>query len=46
MPADLITDDMLDARTRILPLDLAGEIERYGADTLGGVGVSIAGPVG
>ena len=46
VPADLITDDMLDARKRILPLDLAGEIERYGADTLGGVGVSIAGPVG
>ena len=43
LPADLITDDVRagvkDAPVR--PLDLASEIERYGADTRGGVGVSI-----
>jgi len=43
VPADLITDDVREsmkaAPTR--PLDLGGAIERYGADTRGGVGVSI-----
>ncbi len=47
LPADLITDEMR-AETATLvrprPLDLEGEIGRYGADTRGGVGVSI--PVG
>ncbi len=47
VPADLITDDMR-ARTaglaRPLPLDLEGEIARFGAETRGGVGVSV--PVG
>src|SRR5215218_2808234 len=47
LPADLITDAMR-AETATLarprPLDLEGEIARYGADTRGGVGVSI--PVG
>jgi catechol-2,3-dioxygenase len=41
LPADLITDEVRAARSRIAPLDLAREIERYGADTHGGVGVSV-----
>jgi catechol-2,3-dioxygenase len=47
LPADVITDEMR-AQTatfpRPLPLDLEGEIVRYGAETRGGVGVSV--PVG
>jgi catechol-2,3-dioxygenase len=43
VPADLITDDMEMTARR---LDLAQEIERFGADTLGGIGVSRARPVG
>jgi catechol-2,3-dioxygenase len=39
IPADLITDDVRGLVT--LPLDLQGAIDRYGADTRGGVGVSI-----
>lgn len=45
VPADLITDDMKSSSlTRPRPLDLEGEIARFGAETRGGVGVSI--PVG
>lgn len=40
VPADRITDEVRAGRTRIRPLDLAKEIERFGADTRGGVGVS------
>lgn len=40
VPADRIDDAMLDGRSWILPLDLDREIERYGADTPGGIGVS------
>ena len=36
VPADLIDDDILAARTRIEPLDLAREQQRFGADTRGG----------
>jgi catechol-2,3-dioxygenase len=47
LPADLITEEMR-AETaglaRPRPLDLEGEIVRYGAETRGGVGVSV--PVG
>src|SRR5918998_3625998 len=39
LPADLITPDLT---MRTSPLDLDAEIARYGADTPGGVGVSIA----
>jgi catechol-2,3-dioxygenase len=43
LPADLITDEIRTeakaARTK--PLDLESEIARYGADTRGGVGVSV-----
>jgi catechol-2,3-dioxygenase len=41
LPADLLTQDVLDGRATMRPLDLAAEIERYGADTRGGVGVSL-----
>ncbi|MGC5050921.1 VOC family protein [Micromonospora sp. DT48] len=41
VPADRLDDNALAARTRIGRLDLAAEIERYGGDTRGGVGVSI-----
>jgi catechol-2,3-dioxygenase len=46
VPADRLDDDtsggVKDIRPR--PLDLAAEIARYGADTLGGIGVSIPAP--
>jgi catechol-2,3-dioxygenase len=44
VPADRITDEVLAGRTKIRPLDIAREIERYGADTRGGVGVSHLAP--
>jgi catechol-2,3-dioxygenase len=40
VPADRITPDVLDGRVRLAPLDIPKEIERYGADTRGGIGVS------
>lgn len=43
VPADRVTAEILAARTRILPLDLAAEKERFGAATRGGVGVSVPG---
>jgi catechol 2,3-dioxygenase-like lactoylglutathione lyase family enzyme len=42
IPAELLDDEVIAGRNRIQPLDLAGEIERYGADTRSGVGVSRA----
>jgi catechol-2,3-dioxygenase len=44
LPADLITEEVVESKTRISRLDLSREIERYGADTRGGVGVSIPVP--
>ena len=41
LPADLITDEVLAARSRIDRLDLAREKARYGGSTRGGVGVSV-----
>jgi len=41
VPAGLITDDAKDFEVRRPPLDIAGEMERYGAQTRGGVGVSV-----
>ncbi|OUC83533.1 VOC family protein [Streptosporangium minutum] len=41
VPADLLTEEVLDGRSGIKPLDLAREKERYGAQTRGGLGVSI-----
>ena len=40
VPADRLDDAALSGRTAIRPLDLAREIARYGADTVGGIGVS------
>ena len=45
VPADLITDEVRAGRTKIRPLDIDREIARYGAGTLGGVGVSHPAPV-
>lgn len=42
VPADLITEDIVMTSQR---LDLAREIEHYGADTLSGIGISRAKPV-
>ncbi len=41
IPADLLSAADISARTTIKPLDLEREIERFGAQTRGGVGVSI-----
>jgi catechol-2,3-dioxygenase len=41
VPADLIDPEILAAKQRTGRLDLAREISRFGAETLGGVGVSI-----
>jgi catechol-2,3-dioxygenase len=41
LPADRITDEVRGQAMAIRPLDLEREIERYGAATLGGVGVSV-----
>ncbi|MGV9325428.1 VOC family protein [Streptosporangium sandarakinum] len=40
VPAALLTEETLRGRSRIRPLDLAAEKERYGAHTRGGIGVS------
>jgi catechol-2,3-dioxygenase len=40
VPASLITEEVLAGRNRIQPLDLAREIEVYGGQTRGGVGIS------
>jgi catechol-2,3-dioxygenase len=42
VPADMLTDDMEISSRR---LDLDNEIERFGADTLGGIGVSRVRPI-
>ena len=44
LPAELITEDVLAARSRIDRLDLAREKARYGGSTRGGIGVSVAAP--
>jgi catechol-2,3-dioxygenase len=41
IPADLLDEAALASRKRIGPLDLAKEKARYGADTRGGVGISV-----
>lgn len=41
VPAELITDEVLAGRDRILPLDIEREQERYGPKRRGGVGVSV-----
>jgi catechol 2,3-dioxygenase-like lactoylglutathione lyase family enzyme len=41
IPASLLDDEALAARSRLRPLDLAAAKRRYGADTRGGVGISV-----
>ena len=41
IPADLLDDKARDARKRMAPLDLDKEKQRYGAQTRGGVGISV-----
>src|SRR5207244_8551744 len=41
IPADLLDDAAREASSRIGRLNLAAEIARYGADTRGGVGISV-----
>ena len=40
VPASLLDDAVAAGKSSIRPLDLAREIARYGADTLGGIGIS------
>ncbi len=40
VPADRLDPATIEGRTRVQPLELAREIARYGADTVGGIGVS------
>jgi catechol-2,3-dioxygenase len=44
VPADRLTPEVVDGAASIRPLDLEREIERYGAETRGGIGVSIPAP--
>ncbi len=41
VPADLLDQQAIDSRVHIRPLDLAKEKRRYGAQTRGGVGISV-----
>jgi len=41
IPADLLDDTARGSRSQIGPLDIAKEKERYGAETRGGVGISV-----
>ena len=41
VPADRLDDAAREARKRIRPLDIDQEIARYGADTRGGIGISV-----
>src|SRR3954463_5377953 len=44
LPADRLDEAAVEARGSIKPLDLAREIERYGGQTRGGIGVSTSAP--
>ena len=44
IPKDLLTPEILGQRDKLAPLDLPGEIERFGGDTLGGIGISVPAP--
>jgi catechol-2,3-dioxygenase len=37
VPAQFLTDEVVQAKTRMRPLDLAADIERYGGGTVGGL---------
>jgi catechol-2,3-dioxygenase len=41
VPAELLTQQIKDSRTTLAPLDLAADKARFGADTRGGVGISV-----
>ncbi|HSM65547.1 MAG TPA: VOC family protein [Ilumatobacteraceae bacterium] len=41
IPEHLLADDDVDARASVRPLDLDAEIERFGRDELGGIGISL-----
>jgi catechol-2,3-dioxygenase len=41
VPAELLTQDILGARSRLAPLDLTADKARFGADTRGGIGISV-----
>jgi len=40
VPAALLDHDAVDGRSTIKPLDLEREVQRYGAETRGGIGIS------
>jgi catechol-2,3-dioxygenase len=44
VPADLLDDEAIRAKSSIRPLDIAKEKHRYGGQTRGGVGISIPAP--
>jgi catechol-2,3-dioxygenase len=44
VPADLLDDEAVRARTSVRPLDIAWEKQRYGGQTRGGVGISVPAP--
>ena len=44
VPADRLTPEILQARSSLVPLDLAKELETFGADTVGGLGISVPAP--
>jgi catechol-2,3-dioxygenase len=44
VPADRLDDEAIRGKSSIRPLDLAKEIERYGGQTRGGVGISMPAP--
>jgi hypothetical protein len=44
VPADRLTPEILGSRDRLAPLDLQAEIDRFGADTVGGIGISVPAP--
>lgn len=41
VPASLLTDDIIQARKGIRPLDIAAEKSRFGGQTKGGLGISV-----
>ena len=44
VPADRLTPEILAGRDKLAPLDLQAEIERFGGDTVGGLGISVPVP--
>ena len=41
VPASLLTEEIVNQRATVRPLHLSAEIDRFGGDTLGGLGVSV-----